>query len=194
MIQGWLAIRRRESWRGLVAASCAVAAISGGPSGAWSEEATGSVALHLAMLSVMALGAIFDDELGRQLRVLGSIMLGVAAAAVMAGDPHPLACLPPGSDRVYPLLMAAVAAGYGYACGGRPYYLVSGAILGGVLAVMGSRGYLLVRQRVVGLDRIAWGLASFLVAAAISLWKAGLPKRWWARWRATRCEPSPPTP
>ena len=59
--------------------------------------------------------------------------------------------------------------------------------------MIGARGYLLVRQWVVGLDRIAWGLASFLVAAAISLWKAGLPQRWRARKRATECEPSPPT-
>ena len=127
MIQGWLAIRRRESWRGLVAAGCAVAAISGGAWGSWSAETTISVGFHLALLSVLALGATFDDELGSLLRVLGAWMLGGAAAAVMVGDPHLLACLPPGSDRVYPLLMAAVAAGYGYACGGLPYYVVSGA-------------------------------------------------------------------
>jgi hypothetical protein len=194
LIQGWLAIRRRESWRGLVAAGCAVAAIAGDPTGSWSDELTVSAAFHLAMLSVLALGAIFDDELGRQLRILGSMMIGAAAAAAMAGEPHLLACLPPGSERVYPLLMAAVAAGYGYACGGLPYYAVSGAILGGALAVLASRGYLLLRQSVAGLDRIAWGLASFLVAAAISLWKAGLPQRWRARRRAASCEPSPPTP
>ncbi len=181
LIQGWLAFQRRESWRGLVAATCAVAALSGLPGGVWSPEATGSVAFHLTLVALLILGAAFDDELGRELRLVGLMLLVAASLAVLAGEPHLRAGLPAGMVPGYPLAAAAVAAGYGYAFGGVPFYLASGAILGAVLAVLGSRGYLLLRLRVAGLDRIAWGLASFLVAAAVSLRKAGLPRRWFPR-------------
>jgi hypothetical protein len=84
--------------------------------------------------------------------------------------------------------MAAIALGYGWLVGGWPFFAVSGTILGGVLILFGSKWYVLLRQQVVGLDRIAWGLASFLVAAFISLWKAGLPQRWLTRFRPPRPE------
>ncbi len=66
-------------------------------------------------------------------------------------------------------------------------------ILGSVLLLFGSKWYVLLRQQVVGLDRIALGLASFLVAALISLWKAGLPQRWMARARPPGAEARPAT-
>jgi hypothetical protein len=198
LAEGWLAIRRRESWRGLIAAVCLVAASPGMSGGSMSPEATGSAAFHLALLAVLTLGAVFNDELGRQLRVLGAMLLVAAAMAVASDEPHVRAGLPPGTARGYPLLSALVAAGYGYAVGGLPYYLASGAILGGGLAVFGSRGYLLLRQRVAGLDRIALGLASFLIAALISLRKAGLARRWFPTGRPPRAKPlratEPPAP
>lgn len=43
---------------------------------------------------------------------------------------------------------------------------------------VGSRWYILFRHRVAGLDRIAVGLASFLVAIVISLTKAGVFRPW----------------
>jgi len=50
--------------------------------------------------------------------------------------------------------------------------------VGGWLAFVGIRGYLYVRQFVAGLDRIAWGMAFFLLATLISLAKAGVLRRW----------------
>lgn len=40
------------------------------------------------------------------------------------------------------------------------------------MVVFAERGYQAAREHVVGLDRFPWGIAFFLVAAGISLWKA----------------------
>jgi hypothetical protein len=177
LFQGWLAFRHKESWRALVASACLVASLAGLPGGAWSTDQMGTAALHLAIVALLALGAIFDDDLGQALRAWGATLLLATPLAVLAGEPHLRSGLPSGLLPAYPVLMASTAAAYGLLAGGWPFFAIAGAILAGLMAVFGSRGYLLLRQQVAGLDRIAWGLASFLVAALISLGKAGLPRR-----------------
>jgi hypothetical protein len=181
--QGWLAIRRRESWRALVASALLVASTASLLGHSLSLAQDGTATLHLAMVALLAIGAIFDDELGRQLRFVGGALLLAAPLAVLAGEPHLESAIPPALIRAYPIVMAAIALGYGWLVGGWPFFAVSGTILGGVLILFGSKWYVLLRQQVVGLDRIAWGLASFLLAALISLWKAGLLQRWGAKAR-----------
>ena len=193
LVQGWLAFRRRESWRALVASACLVASTASLFGDGWSLDEMGSAAFHLTIVALLVLGAIFDDELGQQIRAWGAILLLAGPVAVLAGEPHLRAGLPPALIPSYPILMAAVACGYGLVVGGWPFYAISGTILAGVLAVFGHRGYLLLRQQVVGLDRIAWGLASFLVAASISLWKAGVPRRRPGKGRLPGPSPEPAT-
>ena len=74
------------------------------------------------------------------------------------------------------LLVYVVASlvGYGLAVGNRLYFRAAAAMFAIWLAVVGWRGYLWLRQAVAGLDLIAGGLASFVVAALISLRKAGV--------------------
>jgi hypothetical protein len=181
LYQGWLAWRRKESWRALVVSFCMVASTAGLMGDHWPAARVGSATFHLTIFAFLVIGALFDDELGRQIRLWGTALLLAAPLAVLAGEPHFCAGLPRSMLPTYPILFAAIAAGYGVLVGGWPFFAVSGAILAGILALFGSRGYLLLRQQVAGLDRIAWGLASFLVAALISLWKAGLPQRWLAK-------------
>jgi hypothetical protein len=143
------------------------------------------------MVALLVLGAVFDDELGRQLRGWGVAFLLLGSMAMLSGLPHVILGAPPSWQWAYPIVLSSVAAGYGFLVGGRPFFATSGLILAGVLALLGSRGYALLRPQVAGLDRIALGLASFLVAALISLWKAGLLQCWLARaWRPARA-PSP---
>jgi hypothetical protein len=181
--QGWLAVRQRDSWRAFVASGLLVGstAILLGDFCSVGQNCT--ITLHLAMAAMLAIGAIFDDELGRHLRFVGGSLLVAAPLAVVAGESHLVSVIPPGLIGAYPILMAAIALGYGLLVGGRLFYAASGTILGSVLILFGSKWYWLLRQQVVGLDRIAWGLASFLVAAFISLWKAGVPQRWRIRAR-----------
>jgi hypothetical protein len=187
LIQGWLAIRRQESGRALLASICLIAAISSLADPSWSMEYSGVVAFHLGLVALLALGAIFDDELGRLLRGWGAALLVLGSLAMLSGVPQVILGLPPSWQWAYPIGLSSVAVGYGFLVGGRAFFATAGVILAGVLALYASRGYAVLRPRVAGLDRIAWGLASFLVAALISLWKAGLLQRWLAKaWSPAR--------
>jgi hypothetical protein len=178
LVQGWLAYLRKNSFRALLASGCLVASTSGLLGDSWSLEQMGLVAFHLALVAVLVLGAIFDDYLGRHLRSWGAVFLVAASLMSLSNEYHLKAGIPPAMVQYYPIVMTAVACGYGLIVGGWPYFAASAAILSGVLAVYGHRGYLLLRQQVAGLDRIAWGMASFAVAALISLWKAGMLQSW----------------
>jgi hypothetical protein len=189
LVQGWLAIRRWESWRALIASACLVLATASLADSRWSVEGAGVVAFHLAIVGCLTLGAAFDDDLARQLRGWGAALLLLGALVMLSGLPVVVSGLPPSWQWAYPVTLAAVAAGYGYLAGGWPFQATSGAILIAVLAMFGSGWYAVLRRQVVGLDRIAWGLASFLVAATISLGKAGLLRRWLDKarpWLASR--------
>ena len=179
LVQGWLAIRRRESWRALLAATCLVASVALLPSDWGTADQRIAAAVHLAVFALMALG-LLPDGVGEACRGLAAWGLLLVPAAVMVGEPHLNDGIPARLLAVYPALVAVVAATYAAIGGGWFFGAIAGVIgaIGGVH--YGSKGYLLLRQHVAGLDRISVGLASFLIATAISLWKAGLPQRWLA--------------
>jgi hypothetical protein len=189
LIQGWLAWRRGESGRALFASACLVAAASSLVDSSWSVDRAGVAAFHLGIVGLLALGAMFDDELGRRLRGWGAGLLAIGSLAMLSGVPGLALGLPESWQWAYPLALAAVAGVYGVFVGGRTFFATSGAILAAVLALFGTKGYATLRQQVAGLDRIAWGLASFLVAAMISLGKAGLLRRWFEKARNPRRRP-----
>ncbi len=178
MVQGRLAFRRKESWRATIAAACLVAATADLPAGYLSADQAASAAFRLAIVAMLVLGAAFDDELGLTLRSVGAVLLAADALGVMAGEPHLRSGLPAALVPAYPALLAAAAVGYGLLVGGWPFFAASGVILAGLMVAFGARGYLDLRQHFAGLDRVALGLASFLLAALISLGKAGFLRRW----------------
>ncbi len=177
LLQGWLAVRGKESWRAVIAAACLVASLVSLPGDSWTMDQKIAATIHLTILAQLTLGAIFKDELGENLRQFAALFLMLTSLAVLAGEPHLRAGIPPALLRGYPLLIAMIAAGYGVLVGGWAFFGIAGAILAGLLLIFGSKGYLLLRQQVSGLDRISLGLASFLIATLISLWKAGVPRR-----------------
>lgn len=177
LLETSLCYRRRDSWRGLVAAACYVAAIALVlPEGL--PIARTFLILQLAVVAILTLGAIFDDPLGRFLQQAGALILFLVGFAVSLNDPRVVPSLPQGLLDLYALLTVAVAIGYGISVGNRLYFVAAVAGLAVWLTVVGWRGYLLLRQLVAGLDLIAWGLAFFLLAAAISLKKAGAFPKW----------------
>jgi hypothetical protein len=182
LLEAGLSYRRRDSWRGLIAAVCFVAAIGMAlPDGM--PVARGLVLLQLALLALLTLGAIFDDRLGRLLQQSGALVLFLMSVAAICRVPRLLSDLPQGILDRYALLMVAVAIGYGVTVRSRLYFAEAGAVLGLWLTVVGWRAYIFLRQLIVGLDLIVWGLAFFLLAAFISLKKAGaFPNRFvWKR-------------
>src|SRR5579871_3896910 len=112
---------------------------------------------------------------------------------MLSGLPVLVGNLHPAWRWGYPLGLAAMAMIYGHIAGGWAFHAVAAGIVAGVMSLFGSGWYALLRRQVAGLDRIAWGLASFAVAALISLGKAGLLRRWLERarpWMAARARRS----
>ena len=179
--QAALALRRRNSGWWLVAAACLVAGSTFAAGGSLSTTGRELLAFHLATAAAMAIGAAFNDDLGRLLRGAGAAMLLLAGAAATLGRPDSVAGVPPALIRAYPLMLAGIAAGYGLMIGHRAYLAAAAAGLGCWLTVAGWGIYGLMRRHVAGLDHITLGLTSLALAMIISLMKAGALQRWLAR-------------
>ena len=104
--------------------------------------------------------------------------------AIVSVDPNSMPPLPAIVVELYPLVPIGAAAVYGWVMGGPLYYA---AAIAGVMvwvAAWGVTGYRHLQHQIAGLNRIAWGIAFFLLAAMLSLAKAGIWSRPWPRDRA----------
>jgi hypothetical protein len=197
-----IAWRHRDSRRAALAAVFLVAAITRGIGDLRTDAELWPIALHLGVASLLVLGALFDDGVGRLVRRSGALALLVLGLDASTGHPSIWPSMPIGLIAWYPLLIAASAWSFSFLVHDR-IYLGSGAItLAGWLVHSGGGTYAQLRKVVVGLDQIVWGMFFFLIAMTISLRKAGIwprtmPKRlawlvghWWrAGW-----ESAPPSP
>jgi hypothetical protein len=181
LVLGAEALARRSSARGALAAALLAAGMIRGVSELWPGAPLETVAFHLGILAALAVGAIFDDALGRFMRRCGAIILLLAGVSAASGYPHVWASLPRQVSNWYPLLVAFVAYAFGYLTRERVYIASAAVSSSAWLASCGTQGYSQLRKLVAGLDQISWGMLFFAVAMAISLRKAGL----WPR-RATR--------
>lgn len=177
LIAGAEALRRRETAWGALAATCLIGALLAGPGRAWTPDQRFGAAAHLTILTLLVLGAFGRDALADPCRRAGAVGLLGAALAGLTGQPRVCAAIPPDLVGAYPALIGLVAVGYGVLAGGWSFYAVAGVAFLGLGLIFGSQGYVELRQRLAGLDRIAIGLVSFLIATLISLGKAGLPRR-----------------
>jgi hypothetical protein len=182
-LQGWIGLRRRNSPRCLLAACCLVAAITLELRGTAFTACRGLIPAHLLLAAVLSLGAAFRGGFAGFLQYLGAAFLLLAGVGSVTCDPRLLGDPPPVLLAVYPAGAIVVAAAYGALVGNRWFLLAALGNLGYWLAVSGGRAYGHLRQTLLGLDHIAWGVLSFLVAMLISLTKAGMPQRWLARRR-----------
>ncbi len=123
--------------------------------------------------------------MGAFLRVAGAGLLASASVVAVNLEPHDFPHLPPTAVYLYPVVPIVVALACAARWGGQLYYAAAtfGALVWG--AGYGWQGYRQLRELIVGLDKIAWGGAFFLLAAILSLAKAGIWTRWCARRRAT---------
>jgi hypothetical protein len=181
ILQLAMAVERRSSGNAILAMACFIATVLAGPAASLEVATKVSLALHLATLGALVIGALFDDDLGRGLCVLGALMLFFLGADASSGERRLLAVIPESMLGLYPILIAAIAGGYGHLLGYRLYLVNAAAIVTIWISLHGWRGYLTVRTLIAGLDQIALGLVSFLLAALISLGKTGALGRWIAR-------------
>jgi hypothetical protein len=182
--------RKRDSRRALLAAASLVVASARCAVEFGAVATSWPTALHLAIAALMALGVMFDDGPGRTARRLGACGLLLMGLDAATGAPRIWSSMPAGLIAWYPLLIAAWAGAFGFMARDRMYLASAGASLAAWLGHSGLQAYAQLRKVVVGLDQIAWGLLFFLLAAAISLRKAGI----WPRARSSREEPLPSDP
>jgi hypothetical protein len=190
-----LAIRRHASVRAVVASAGFAVALTWWVAAGWPAMPRTILVYHLAIFGAMLLGAVFRDAVGDVLRFAGAILILGASQVAIFCDLRGLGHLPPEAIRAYPLVLGVVAGAYGWFLHSRTYLTVAAASLLGGVAVFAWQGYGVLRRFVIGLDQIAWGLLSFLVAAVISLWKAGALHAWWEQRRLLMravAKPCPP--
>ncbi|MHC5539268.1 hypothetical protein ACYOEI_13705 [Singulisphaera rosea] len=178
LLQLILAVARRESSRGLFAAACLVVAATISLPERWSRFDQVVVGYHLTLFALLLIGAVFDDPQGCWSRRTAALLMFISSLVTLSAGPEAFPRITAEVVWGYPLGVIAVALAYGTIVREPWLQATAKAIAGFWLAIVGWRAYLVLRQLVAGLDLIVWGLLSFLVAAAISLRKAGgLPKR-----------------
>jgi len=173
LVLGSVAARRHTSGRAVLAAGLLVAAITRGQAEFWPRANLLPIALHLSILAMLLVGAVFKDPLANLMRVYGAsllLVLGVAAA-VHCSWVH--IAIPAALSPWYPLVAIVLTCTYGFWIPDRLYLAVAAANLAAWLAYSGSEVYNQLRRVVAGLDQIACGIVFFLIALAISLRKAG---------------------
>jgi hypothetical protein len=179
VLQVTLGIARRNAWHSAVGAvglavaiAVALPAIPG--SGAW----RGASLFHLAVLAVLIVGTVFDDNAGLFLRAAA---IGIL---FLAGLTATLAALNRSNDQLpawlllYPPSVSVVLGVYGRLLRHRSVEVLAGLAFASWLGTAGWRGYMALRPIVSGLDQIALGLSVFVVAVLISLGKSGTLSRW----------------
>lgn len=186
VIQLYPALIRRSSPRLLASACLMLAAFTIEYGKSWIIDEWGVVPWHLTMAIVLVVGGMFNDRFTKVLQNLGAAMLAISAMvwAAWMVTTSVETFEPPWSlwlAYLYPLIAAALAAGYGRFVGNRGYYGVAAVDIIIFSTIAAQRTYDYARQMLAGLDYLLLGALAFVIAALISLVKTGLPQRWWVQ-------------
>lgn len=175
VLQLAVGMRRWEALRCLAGGLAVAAAVALAVPDGWAVRA--AVGSHLGLAVVLGVGAAFDGAVGRAGRLVGG---GLVVAACVGAAVSPPAGLP-SSSSLYPLVMAAVLAGYGWLLGHKASVAFAAVALAVWFAVASVKGYRSLREEVAGLDYLVLGLALLPVAVLVSLYRSGALARWLAR-------------
>jgi hypothetical protein len=167
-------LKRKSACRCLVGAGCWVASVMIVLPASGTGGHPGPIAFHLALIAALAVGAAFDDRIGRSLRNIGTVLAVLGSLAVATGRVEPSGILPSWAMELYAPAMCILLAGYGFAIGHRMSLVSAGLILAAWLTAVGCRGYGSLRRIVVGLDYLVIGLLLFSMAVLTSMAKGGL--------------------
>ena len=133
------------------------------------------IAFHVALLTMLVLGSVFDDALGRGLRHVAAALAALGCLAVMTGRVGATSSvIPTWFLWIYPLAISLVLGAYGRWLGHGPSLWAAGLIVFFWLIASVGRGYSSLRLLIAGLDYIALGAVSFALAWLTSLVKGGV--------------------
>jgi hypothetical protein len=131
------------------------------------------IALHLALLALLCVGAMFDDRAGRISRRMGAFALALVALLSILRVPHAEPVLRSDLAAAHILCLALVSCLYGRMLRDRAYVRSGAVIIAVWLVYFGVDTYRRARTVIPGVDQIALGLVSFVIAMSISLRKLG---------------------
>ncbi len=172
----------RHSFRAFVAGFLLAVAGARASMFIWPTADWAMIGLQFLIVSWMTVGACFDDEMGqfaRSCACVGLLALGVGTAFHF---PLIVNSLPVQAVPWYPPTIATLSFAYGRLVRDRRCFATAVATVAAWASHSGMQSYNGLRRVLVGLDQIVCGLLFFVVAAAISLRKAGIwphsPARW----------------
>jgi hypothetical protein len=178
---------QRLSWRVLLGNCLLLAALTLAFQRTWFTAVHGALPVNLLLANLLAVGIWFDDWFSRIARRAGMLLALALVCLVTIANRAWLGDFVVWIRAFYPLLLAGVLAWYGWRLRDRLCVIFALVSLMISIAVFAVRGYEQLRPYLVGLDQLSLGVLFFVLAALISLSKAGwLPLR-------LRCGPAPPT-
>jgi hypothetical protein len=184
-LQIGIGLWRRDVWRCL--GGTAAIAIGGAvalPADNGIGQLRWPLAFHLEVFGLLTLGAVFDDRLGKGLRIAAASLFAAAAVLATFGGFKAPPQVPSWAMATYPAGVAILLTGYGLLVRDKRCFGPAAASGTGWLIGFAWRGFTALRQVVAGLNLIGLSLAFFVVALLISLAKAGALKRWLDPWLA----------
>ncbi|REK19116.1 MAG: hypothetical protein DWQ37_01615 [Planctomycetota bacterium] len=176
---GWR-LQRSGAVVGGLCLSLAAATIAGWDT--WFVALHAALPIHLLLGILLGAGYVYrEDRTGLHARRNGIELAVVLAAVVAFGREAFLADVPMWATMLYPLAIAALLAAYSRITG--DIWSVVGAALAATAAGLdySSRAYAYLLERIAGLPELTFGVVFFLLAALISMFKAGLRPAWLRR-------------
>jgi hypothetical protein len=176
-MQAAAAIGQRRTIRAFAAGCLAIWAATLLGEGTWFTSYGLIGPLHALLVYSLVLAAVCDDRFARRLRRAAAAALVAGCGLAVWGDQAIVRGAPRPALELYAASTVLVAYGYARLMDSRDYRLAT--LLNATIWLGGAagRGYAWLRPQVAQLDAIAAGLACFLLAAAISLAKAGALRR-----------------
>ena len=176
-------VRMRRALRCLFGAWCIVLMLWIDLAGTPFTAFRGAIPAHMMVLCMLIVGLLFRNETGKAIQKWAAATL-LTFALIVALCPASELGNPPNALLIaYPLSVMVVAAAYGFAT--KNYYWYYGCAIGsfcGWLVVPGWRLFVYSRQTLAGMDYLAWGAVSFLLALFVSLLKMNFFGRLHQHW------------
>jgi hypothetical protein len=168
LVLGSVARRKRHTFRGVLSCVLLVAAATRTWLEVWPSADWVVVAVHLLIVGMMAVGVYFDDWLGTLAQFYATVALLALGAASALELPIITHRLPANLAPWHALLVSLASLAFGILLRDRIYHLIASVIVATWVGNLSFQNYLQLRPL------IAVGLLFFLIAAVISLKKAGL--------------------
>ncbi len=176
-----LGLRRSRSADVVVGSCLALAATAVAGRETWFAAMHGIVPWHLLLGILLGAGYWYRDRTGLVARRSAIALAALLATIATLDDSLTARNVPETARMFYPLFVASLLAGYGYAT--RDAWSYFGAA---VAAGFGGSAYLVrlyafLSRHVAGINALVLGALTFLIAALISLVKAGVRPVWMRR-------------